>query len=414
MKLLWIDGAAGMAGDMTVAALLDLGARREVLDTALNSLGVGSFHYHVEAGNSHGQAGLHFNVHIHDHGEHTHEHEHAGHHHDHEHPYEHAHEHGHAHAHVHRHLADIEALLKKAELSDRARDLALKTFRCVAEAEAKAHGKPIEEVHFHEVGAEDSIADIVGACALFDDLGVTDCVIEGLTEGCGTIHCAHGDLPVPVPAVLNIAAASGIPLRRCDVPTEMVTPTGIALAATLRTRSTLPSAFTVRKVGIGLGTRDLGRPNTLRAALIETEEPPERIWQIVTNLDDLTGEALGHACETLRALGARDVCCIPCTMKKGRPAIQLQILTEEALLPTLEEAILRHTSAIGLRKWPVERTIMERTTFTLPMPFGDIRIKRCTLGDIVRQTPEYDDLVAAAQRTGKSFLELYQATLAAL
>ena len=250
--MLYIEGAAGISGDMTVGALLSLGASADRLAKALDSMRLGDeFSYVIAEKASYGIAGTDFDVilpHRHGHGDH-----HNGHHHHHE----------------HRNLADVEAIIDRGEMSENARALAKKAFRFVAEAEAKAHGKPIEEVHFHEVGAIDSIADIVSAAVLFDDLGDSDCVVTGLTEGTGTVMCAHGELPVPVPAVLNIAAATGIPLRSSETKGECVTPTGIALAAAFRTQSVLPPAYRVLGIGTGLGKRDYGRPAILRILRIE-------------------------------------------------------------------------------------------------------------------------------------------------
>ena len=254
--MLYIEGAAGISGDMTVGALLSLGASQERLKEVLDSLKLGDeFSYVISEKASYGIAGTDFDV-ILPHRHHHHEH---GHHH-------------HHHHHEHRNLADVESIIDRGEMSDRARSLAKKAFRFVAEAEAKAHGKPLDEVHFHEVGAIDSIVDIVSAAVLFDDLGETECVVAGLTEGSGTVMCAHGELPVPVPAVLNIAAATGVPLRVSDVKGECVTPTGIALAAAFRTREALPAAYRVKGVGIGLGKRDYGRPASLRIMRIEAAE----------------------------------------------------------------------------------------------------------------------------------------------
>ena len=251
--MLYIEGAAGISGDMTVGALLSLGASQERLKEVLVSLKLGDeFSYVISEKASYGIAGTDFDV-ILPHRHHHHEH---GHHH-------------HHHHHEHRNLVDVESIIDRGEMSDRARSLAKRAFRFVAEAEAKAHGKPLDEVHFHEVGAIDSIVDIVSAAVLFDDLGETECVVTGLTEGSGTVMCAHGELPVPVPAVLNIAAATGVPLRVSDVKGECVTPTGIALAAAFRTRETLPPAYRVKGVGIGLGKRDYGRPAILRIMKIE-------------------------------------------------------------------------------------------------------------------------------------------------
>ena len=254
--MLYIEGAAGISGDMTVGALLSLGASQERLKEVLDSLKLGDeFSYVISEKASYGIAGTDFDV-ILPHRHHHHEH---GHHH-------------HHHHHEHRNLADVESIIDRGEMSDRARSLAKKAFRFVAEAEAKAHGKPLDEVHFHEVGAIDSIVDIVSAAVLFDDLGETECVVTGLTEGSGTVMCAHGELPVPVPAVLNIAAATGVPLRVSDTKGECVTPTGIALAAAFRTREALPAAYRVKGVGIGLGKRDYGRPAILRIMKIEAAE----------------------------------------------------------------------------------------------------------------------------------------------
>ena len=243
-----------MSGDMTVGALLSLGASAERLKETLDSLKLGNeFSYVISEKASYGIAGTDFDVIL------------PHHHHHHEHD----HHHEHPHHHTHRNLADVEAIIDRGVMSDRARALAKKAFRFVAEAEAKAHGKPIEEVHFHEVGAIDSIVDIISAAVLFDDLGETECVVTGLTEGTGTVMCAHGELPVPVPAVLNIAAATGIPLRPSETKGECVTPTGIALAAAFRTCDTLPPAYRVLGVGTGLGKRDYGRPAILRILRIE-------------------------------------------------------------------------------------------------------------------------------------------------
>ncbi|MBP3406777.1 MAG: LarC family nickel insertion protein [Kiritimatiellae bacterium] len=247
--MLYIEGAAGISGDMTVGALLSLGASQERLKAVLDSLKLGDeFSYVISEKASYGIAGTDFDVIL---------------------PHRHHHHHHH---HEHRNLADVEAIIDRGEMSDRARSLAKRAFRFVAEAEAKAHGKPLDEVHFHEVGAIDSIVDIVSAAVLFDDLGETECVVTGLTEGSGTVMCAHGELPVPVPAVLNIAAATGVPLRISDVKGECVTPTGIALAAAFRTREALPAAYRVKGVGIGLGKRDYGRPAILRIMKIEAAE----------------------------------------------------------------------------------------------------------------------------------------------
>lgn len=383
-KLLYLEGASGISGDMTVAALLDLGASREKLDAVLKSMNLEGFEYQVSRKSSYGIAGTDFDVILHDHHHHEHEHEH-GHHHE------------------HRNLDDVCAVIDRGTMTDGARELAKKIFRIVAEAESKAHGVPVSEVHFHEVGAIDSIVDIVSAAVLIDDLGIRECVVTGLAEGRGFVHCQHGDLPVPVPAVLNIAQAHGIALRTSAANGEMVTPTGIAIAAALRTRDRLPAEYKVEKVGIGLGKRDFGRANILRAMILEETVDPEQMYVLETNIDDATGETLGLALEKLMAAGASDAHFLPCFMKKNRPAYLLRVIAAAPEIPALERIIFESTTTIGMRKLPVDRTCMDREIRTVELPFGTVSVKRCTWNGVVRNYPEYESVRALAERTGKEF-----------
>ena len=429
--ILYLEGASGISGDMTVAALLDLGGSREKLDAVLASLRLEGFHYGVSRKCSCGIAGCDFDVVLHDHHDHDHEHDHEhdhdhdhGHdHHEHDHhPHDHGHghheqeqeHHEHVHPHEHRNLADVYAVIDRGEMSDRARELAKRIFRIVAEAESEAHNCPVEEVHFHEVGAVDSIVDIVAAAVLADDLGIEECVVTGLTEGSGFVRCQHGELPVPVPAVLNIARKYGIALRPSACRGELVTPTGIAIAAALRTRTALPELYTVEKVGIGLGKRDVGRANLLRAMLLREESAPEAIQVIECNIDDSTGETLGNAMELLLKAGARDVHFLPCFMKKNRPAWLLRVIADAAKVPCFEEILFRSTTTIGVRKYPVERTVMEREVVEVKLPFGTVRAKRCSFGGIVRRYPEYESVKQAAETAGLPFLEAWHAAEKAL
>lgn len=306
------------------------------------------------------------------------------------------------------------AVIDRGEMSDRARELAKRIFRIVAEAESEAHNCPVEEVHFHEVGAVDSIVDIVAAAVLADDLGIEECVVTGLTEGSGFVRCQHGELPVPVPAVLNIARKYCIALRPSACRGELVTPTGIAIAAALRTRTALPELYTVEKVGIGLGKRDVGRANLLRAMLLREESAPEAIQVIECNIDDSTGETLGNAMELLLKAGARDVHFLPCFMKKNRPAWLLRVIADAAKVPCFEEILFRSTTTIGVRKYPVERTVMEREVVEVKLPFGTVRGKRCSFGGIVRCYPEYESVKQAAETAGFPFLEVWHAAEKAL
>ena len=388
-EYLYLEGANGVSGDMTVAALLDLGCSREKLDTVLQSLRLDGFDYQIEQKLSYSICGCDFDVHLH-HSEHHHE--------------EHYHEHHH---HEHRHLSDVYEIIDRGSMSEKARSLAKKIFRIVAEAEGKAHGCSAEEVHFHEVGAVDSIVDIVSAAVLIDDLGIENVIVRGLNEGQGFVTCQHGALPVPVPAVLNIAEKYGIVLRPTDNNGEMVTPTGIAIAAALKTTERLPAAYKVLKTGIGLGKRDFGRANFLRVMVIEDVASSDQMYVIETNIDDSTAEELGLTMEKLLADGAADVHFEPCFMKKNRPAYMLRVITSAELLPQMEDIIFRNTTTIGLRKYPVERRCMERKIIRVRLNGGEVEVKQCRLGDIVRYNPEYESVKALAAAEGRPFRDVF-------
>jgi len=437
--ILYLECATGISGDMTVAALLDLGASKVKLLAALDSLNVEGYSVTVGRANSHGVDACSFDVelehehghhheHEHEHGhhhghealehehphdahEHHHEHEHEHGHHEHEHGH-HEHEHGHHHPHVHRNLADVTAILNSGDLSPHARELALKIFGIVAEAESKAHGKPVDEVHFHEVGAIDSIVDIAAAAVCLDDLGIDDVVVTGLSEGTGFVECQHGLLPIPVPAVANIASASGLPLRILPVEGEMVTPTGAAIAAAIRTRSALPGSFTIRKIGLGAGKRDFGMPNVLRAMLIEetatADAPPAEVMILETNIDDSTGETLGLAMDSLLAAGALDVHYIPAFMKKNRPAWLLRVICREADVPAMERVIFTETTAIGLRRLPAARTCLARTVMDVTLPVGSAKVKKCSFDGQAFYYPEYESIKALAAASGVPFADLFR------
>lgn len=387
-EYLYIEGACGISGDMTVAALLDLGGSRDKLDAVLKSLHLEGFDCHISRKLSYSIAGCDFDVHLHCH-EHHHE------------------EHYHEHHHEHRRLSDVYEIIDRGEMTGRARALAKKIFLIVAEAESRAHGCPVEEVHFHEVGAVDSIVDIISAAVLIDDLGIENVIVDGLNEGRGFVTCQHGSLPVPVPAVLNIAEKYGIILRPTANDGEMVTPTGIAIAAAVKTSEKLPAACKVLKTGIGLGKRDFGHANFLRVMIIEDAADDDRMYVIETNIDDSTAEELGLAMEKLLAAGAADVHFEPCFMKKNRPAYVLRVIAAAKLLPRMEDVIFRNTSTIGLRKYPVERSCMEREIIRVCLPYGEVEVKKCRLGDIVRYNPEYESVKALAAANDLPFRKVF-------
>lgn len=298
-KILYLECSSGISGDMAAAALLDAGADEAAVRRALESLPVDGFEIRItrvvksgldvcdfdvvldaaHENHDHDMAYLHGHAHgdghehaeAHGHG-HDHDHEH-GHHHDHTHGEAHDHDHAHdgGHRHEHRGMVEIGAIIDAADMTDRAKEIARAVFAVIAEAEARAHGVPVDQVHFHEVGAVDSIADIVAIAAAFDSLDVDDVVVSDLVEGTGTVRCQHGIIPVPVPAVVNIAAAHGLPLRITDVRGELVTPTGAAVVAAVRTRDALPERFTIERVGMGAGKRAYETPGILRAMILRAE-----------------------------------------------------------------------------------------------------------------------------------------------
>lgn len=412
---LYLECYSGISGDMMVAALLDLGADREILKKALDSLAVPGFQVKISRVTKAGLDVCDFDVRL----DAAHEN------HDHDMAYlygsdPHGDGHGHhEHHHEHRGLSEILSIIAVADMTAGAKETAEKIFRILAEAEAKAHGTTVENVHFHEVGAVDSIVDILSVSVCLDSLGVKDVVIPELCEGKGEIRCAHGILPVPVPAVANIVAAHGIPLKITDVTGELVTPTGAAIAAAVRTEEKLPGSFTIKKIGMGAGKRAYECPSILRAMLIEPrpeEGAKERdvICKLESNIDDCTGEALGYVSERLFAAGARDVHYMPVYMKKNRPGYQINVICDEADIRKMEEIIFKETTTIGIRCQKMERSILKRQQAAVSTSYGEILCKVCDYPDGSRRYyPEYESVAGAAKAKEIAFEEVYRAALAA-
>ena len=414
-KILYLECYSGISGDMTVGALLDLGASRERLEKALESLHVGGYHLHFGRTKKCGIDAYDFDVHLeedgHHHGEeHLHE---EDHHHEEEHHHhgeDHHHEGEHHHPHVHRNLNDIYEIIDRMEEKETVRQLARKMFRIVAEAEAKAHGLPIDQVHFHEVGAIDSIVDIISTAVLVDDLRVDRVIVSPLSEGRGYVRCQHGVMPVPVPATAGIAEAYGLKLCLTDNEGEMVTPTGAAIAAALGSGNRLPERYVIRKVGIGAGNKDFKNANILRAMILEPEEEEtgRKLWVLETNIDDCTGEALGFVMEQLLKQGAKDVWHTPIYMKKNRPAVLLSVLCSEGDRETMEEIIFIHTTTIGIRRYQVERTALKRREIQVETPWGPASAKVCSRGGRPWVAPEYESVKSICENQGISFEQAYR------
>lgn len=448
MSDLYLECNYGISGDMAVAALLDAGADRTALEKALASIPVKGFKTEIKRVEKNGVSCLDFNVildsehenHDHDmnylfgHESAEHNHGHGEHFHGHTHHHSEAEEHSHAaqheihhgeqvhyeqvHHHEHRNLHDVLEIIDKTEMTENARKLAHKIFEIIAQAESKAHSKPVEEVHFHEVGAVDSVVDVIALAVCFYSLHVEKVFVPFLCEGTGTVRCQHGILPVPVPAVANIMQEYYVPLKITGERGEFVTPTGAAFVAAVATEFSLPKNFVLKKIGMGAGKRDYGVPNIVRAMLVETEEKnnPEnqltsafhdKIIKLETNIDDSTGEALGFVMDELFASGALDVHNLPCFMKKNRPAWLLVVLCRLEDAAKMEKIIFMHTTTIGIRMSQMERTCLARSECSVEV-FGEkAEVKVVDVYGEKRFYPEYERVSRIAQKTKKPFGEVY-------
>ena len=420
-KTLYLECYSGISGDMTVAALLDLGADREVLKESLKSLPVGGFRTEITRVKKSGLDACDFSVILeqdnHDHDMeylHGNEKSYTGHH-EHSHEVNHEHHHGHTHSHEHPHehrgMKEITEIIQKSEMTVRAKKMAMRVFDILAQAESKAHGVPVEEVHFHEVGAVDSIVDIAAIAICMDNLDISNVIVPVLYEGTGFIRCQHGQIPVPVPAVTHIAETHKLKLKITDIQGELVTPTGAAVVAAFRTSDRLPEDFTMLKTGIGAGKRQYRCPGILRAMLIrETTDLQIKdiIWKLETDMDDCGGEMMGHVMNLLMANGAREVHYTPIYMKKNRPAYTLTVICKESEREKLENLIFSETTTIGIRRVEMERTILQREIQKKDTPVGTAIVKACTLPDgNIRYYPEYENVAELAERNQLSFRETY-------
>lgn len=408
-KTLYLECYSGISGDMTVAALLDLGADREVLKESLKSLPVGGFRTEITRVKKSGLDACDFSVILeqdnHDHDmEYLHgsEKSYTGHH-----EYTHSHEY----PHEHRGMKEITEIIQKSEMTARAKKMAMRVFGILAQAESKAHGVPVEEVHFHEVGAVDSIVDIAAIAICMDNLDISNVIVPVLYEGTGFIRCQHGQIPVPVPAVTHIAETHKLKLKITDIQGELVTPTGAAVVAAFRTSDRLPEDFTMLKTGIGAGKRQYRCPGILRAMLIrETTDLQIKdiIWKLETDMDDCGGEMMGHVMNLLMANGAREVHYTPIYTKKNRPAYTLTVICKESEREKLENLIFSETTTIGIRRVEMERTILQREIQKKDTPVGTAIVKACTLPDgNIRYYPEYENVAELAERNQLSFCETY-------
>jgi uncharacterized protein (TIGR00299 family) protein len=438
MKTLYLDLFSGISGDMFIGALVDLGLDHAKLEQELAKLDLHGYHLHFSRSHKGTINGVKFDVHLagdHDHpheasaeSEHDHEHSHS-HTHSHTHPHSH-HHHGHSsessdhHDHNHeRTFSEIKRLILASGLSSWVKEKSVAVFQRVAVAEGKVHGLPPEQVHFHEVGAVDSIVDIVGACIGLELLGNPRVLASRVIDGNGWVDCAHGRFPVPTPATLAILGARQVPITQCNEPHELVTPTGAALIAELAESFGPMESLVAERIGFGLGSREnKTRPNVLRAILGSSgSDKAQHDWQkdtivvLESNLDDISAELLGYFVERALAQGALDVFHTPIQMKKNRPGVLLTVLCTEADADKFSELILRETTSFGVRRYETERRKLRREITEVETPHGKVAVKIGRLdGRIVQAAPEFESCKQLAAVTNLPLKMIYEAAAKAL
>ena len=410
MKTLYLECNMGAAGDMLTAALLELTEDRQAFVDQMNALslpgvrvcaepavkcGITGTHMKVTVNGMEEEAGDdHHHGHDHDHDHHHHEHEHGHDHHDHHHDHEHDHHHTHHHASV----GEINVLIDSLPVSDRVKADAKAVYALIAEAESKVHGRPVTEIHFHEVGTMDAVADVVGVCLLMEQLAPEQVIASPVHTGSGHVHCAHGILPVPAPATALLL--EGIPSYGGQVKGELCTPTGAALLRYFASRFGDRPVMATAAVGYGMGKKDFEQANCLRAFLGESEGQREQITKLECNLDDMTGEEIGFALEQLFKAGARDAWTQAVGMKKSRPGVLLSVVCLPEDADGLAAVMMKYTSTLGIRRQDLSRYTLLRGIETVGTPYGEVRVKRASGMGVERAKPEYDDLAALAEMHG--------------
>ena len=427
MRILYLDCGMGAAGDMLSAALLELlpEAERAAFVEKVNALGIPGVHVEAEPAVKCGIRGTHLRVtvdgeeelshdhhehdhdHDHDH-EHHHDHDHEHHHdHDHEHHHDHDHEHDHDHHHHHHHsgMHDIEHIVTgHLNLPEAVKKDVMEVYGLIAEAESHAHGMPVEQIHFHEVGTMDAVADITMVCLLLHELAPDSIVASPVHVGSGKVRCAHGTLPVPAPATAFILR--DVPIYGGRIEGELCTPTGAALLKHFVTEFGGMPVMRTRAVGYGMGQKDFEAANCVRAMLGEDSDSADRVAELSCNVDDMTGEEIGFAMEQLLAAGALDVWTQAIGMKKSRPGVMINVLCREEKQEELTRMLFEHTTTIGVRKNVLARAVLQRSEEEAETRWGRIRIKKSSGYGVTRNKIEYDDLARAARENGLSLYEM--------
>ncbi len=414
-RILYFDCFAGISGDMCIGALIDLGLDPTAVTEEIQKLGVKGYQIDIRKINRYSISGTDVRVTLH--GDTSCVHDHSGH-------GDYDHDSVHHHGEKERSLADISHIINSSGISQKAKELSIAVFTEIARAEAAVHGKEIEEVHFHEVGAIDSIVDIVGAAVCLDMLQVDRIVCSPVHEGQGFIHCRHGRLPVPVPAVVKMLGGSGIPIVTEDIQAELVTPTGFGILKTVSQSCGKMPDMLVEKVGYGFGKTETGRLNALRLILGTASENAgttaagadsdsgerirDKVTLLETNIDNTTGEVLGHTLTRLMDAGALDAYFTPIQMKKNRPAVMLSVLCKREEAEEISNIIFRETGTIGIRTQEMDRITLKRKFKTVKTELGEVRVKSVTVRGLERVQPEYEDCARIAKENNLSLNEVYE------
>ena len=415
MKILYLDCGMGAAGDMLAGALLELLPDPDAFVQELNALGIPGVSFRRETAEKCGIRGTHLSVTVHGEEEesidcgpghaHMHDHDH-GHVHEHDHDHAHAHSHGHEHGHHHHSsLHDIEHIVcGHLPIPERVKQQVMAVYRLIAEAESHAHGVPVTEIHFHEVGTLDAVADITAVCLLMDRLSPDEVVASPVHVGSGQVKCAHGILPVPAPATAYILR--DVPIYGGSIRGELCTPTGAALLRHFVTRFGDMPPMRTQAIGYGMGKKDFAAANCVRAMLGEAAgQGGDRVWMLACNVDDMTAEAVGFAMERLFDCGALDVYTVPIGMKKSRPGTMLCVLCRPEAKDAMLDCLFRYTTTIGVRELALQRHVLDRRVTTLDTPYGLVRRKEVRGRGAERYKYEYEDLARIAREKGVSLAE---------
>lgn len=379
MKALYFDCSSGISGNMTLGALLEIVGDENYLLEELKKLNLDGYKIEISKKAKNGITGTYVDVVL----EHEHHHE-------------------------HRNLYDVNKIIEESLIDKRSKELAKKIFIRVAKAESKVHNKPLEEVHFHEVGAIDSIIDIVGTAILINKMNPDKIISSVVNDGYGFIECAHGTMSVPVPATSEIFANSNVKFRQIDIDTELVTPTGAAIIAELADEFTILPAMITEKIGWGAGSKDLKIPNILKVYYGEMQNQTEEFTVMETNVDDCTGELLGYTSEKLFKNGAIDVFYTPIFMKKNRPAYRLSVACKKEDMLKLQNIIFRETTTIGIRYRFESRTELGREMVEIDTKYGKIKAKKVINNGETYVYPEYENIKEVAEKNNIPLKELYK------